>query len=98
MAVCVHEFPDGRVCRERGPVLDSRPIRDGEDRAVQASVVECPVCGPRIQLTRDAGASLKRYVPSRNAERKRNAAALARQRTRETAARPLRRSERRRKA
>jgi|ERR1035441_4779819 hypothetical protein len=102
MAVCIREFPDGRVCRERGPVLDSRPIRYGRIQvtidAVQACVVECPKCGPRIQLTLDVGPSPKRYVPSRNSERRRNAAALARQRLREMAARPLTRAERRRRA
>ena len=69
MAWCVHEFPDGRVCRERGPVVDTRPVIGDDGKAQQVRIVACPVCGPRLQSIRDDGPAEKRYVPSQNGER-----------------------------
>ena len=74
MALCVREFEDGRICRERSPVVDTRPVRDASGRAKQARVVECPSCGLRHQSVYDDGPATNRYVPSENADRARRIA------------------------
>lgn len=69
MAICIREFPDGHVCRERGKVVDTRLDRDDLGRAFQSRVIECPSCGLRRQAVYDDGPTENRYVPSENAER-----------------------------
>jgi hypothetical protein len=68
-ATCVAELGQGRVCRERGRVLDVRLIRDVAGIARKRLVIECPACGLRLQSIVDEGPSAKRYVPSSNSER-----------------------------
>lgn len=69
MALCGREFPDGHVCRERAPVIDTRLIRDDQGRAVQRRVIKCPICGLMEQDVFARGPTEKKYVPSDNSER-----------------------------
>jgi len=64
-ALCLRDFGDGRICREGVAVLDSRVVRDENGRAKQVRVVECPVCGLRLQARYDEGPTEKRYVAER---------------------------------
>lgn len=64
MAICGRDFGDGRICRERAPVIDTRPTRDENGHACQLRVVKCPSCGLRLQMVSDLGPTEKRYVIS----------------------------------
>jgi hypothetical protein len=65
MAICCRDFGDGRVCRERAIVVDTRPTRDETGLARQLRVVNCPSCGLRLQMVSDEGPTEKRYVVER---------------------------------
>ncbi len=64
--LCLREWPDGMVCREPVRVLDSGIERDKNGKARQKRLVECPNCGPRLQVTYDYGPTKKRYVTDRD--------------------------------
>jgi hypothetical protein len=65
MAICCRDFGDGRICRERAVIVDTRPTRDESGCAKQLRVVDCPSCGLRLQMVSDEGPTEKRYVVKR---------------------------------
>lgn len=70
-ALCVREFSDGTVCRERLMLLETRLVRDEDGRAVQERVGECPRCGLVLQAISHEGLTAKRYVVRRQRPRRR---------------------------